>query len=659
MAEQPPRKTANQKLLENVRALRAQNAPKERIQDEIDYWKPKVAAESADERKLSGLETVAALGSKAAGGATFETFDEGASLLGSDTDTQRFLQRQVEQEHPVLSAGANILGAVANPVRFLKAAPAAASFVAKAARVLGEGAAQGAASGFGAGEGNPAERAISTLKGATAGAATAGAIGGAAKTLGASTRKLGQSLGLTAPKIEEFASRIPDDDIAAAQQKLAQIKSRRLGDEAMVADLLPQGEGALRQAATSNRTVRKTVDTELRGRSNRLANTADDRFSEYTGTQPSSARKSIEELDAEAAQRAGPHYKAAADEAAYRGPAVPEPRLTVAQRAELSTQGVPADKLPPTDAIDEALGLPFVQQRIGQLKQAPRSRFANASDDDHGLLDQVYKDIGRQIRSLDRKDWSLKEDLIQQRAILADALTSRAPSYRQALSEFADPMGRKDAFLAGNKREPADVIPSNLAGLDKGETAAFKEGKASLLRQDVPNMEIGEMARFQDVLAPIATREKADVFRATFGADALREYQRDLLEMAGLQRMKAGGNESTTTDKFLEQLQGEPEAIVGVVKALLSGNPIQAVTGAVPMKALDRLRNSKQGATNAEFLMRRGDAAERALEELLGIRNAAKTTPPSPIPFGRDRMKARPDARNAVSRLTGASAGRP
>lgn len=650
--EQPP-KTIAQKLRENLAHLRARGASREELQGEINRAQSAMDRVSADERKLSGAETFAALGSKAAGGATFELFDEGAGLLGSDTGTQRFLQRQVEEEHPVLSAAASITGAIANPVRFLKAAPKAASLGAKALRVLGEGAAQGAASGLGAGEGGSADRAFSALKGGTAGAATAGAIGGVAKGLGAGSRRLGQTLGLTAPKIEEFAARVPDEDITSAQKKLSELKGRRLGDEAMVADLLPQGEGALRQAATSNRTVRKTVDTELRGRSNRLANTADDRFSEYTGTQPTSARKSVEELDAEASQRARPFYQASESEA---GAAPKVERLTPQNRSELQGMGVTP---PAGDAIDEALALPYVQTRIGELRKAPRSRFANAADDDHAMLDQVYKDIGRQIRSLDRKDWSLKEDLINQRAILADAITSRAPSYRQALSEFADPMGRKDAFLAGNKREPADVIPSNLAGLDKAETSAFKEGKAALLRQDVPNLEIGEMARFQDVLAPIATREKAGVFKATFGEQAYKDYVADLLEMAGLQRMKAGGGESTTTDKLLEQLQGDPDAIVGVVKSLLSGNPVSAITQSVPLKALDKLRNSKQGATNAEFLMRRGDSAERALEELLGMRTAAKATPSRPVPFGRNRQNARPDIQNTIARLAGATAGRP
>lgn len=650
--EQPP-KTIAQKLRENLEHLRKTGASREQMQAEIDRARTAYDAQTAAERKLSPAETFAALGSKAAGGATFELFDEGAQLLWSDTDTQRFLQRQVEEEHPILALGANILGAIANPVRFVKAGAPAAKLGEKALRAVGEGLAQGAASGFGAGEGDALDRAGATAKGATAGAVATGVIGGGTKALGGAGRKLGEQLGLRAPTLERIAQDIPDEDIVTAQEKLQRLKDRRLADEAVVADLLPQGEGALRHAATTNRAVRGDVDRTLRARANRLANRADDRFSEYSGTQARSAAKSLQQLDDEAAARAKPLYEAAEAEAA----AAPKvDRLSPENRAELRAMGV---EPPAGDAIDEALALPYVQQRIGELKKAPRSRFANVADDDHQLLHEVYTSIGRQIRALPREQWSLKEDLIQQRAILAEAIESRAKSYGPARAEFADPMARKEAFAMGYERTPADMIEGQMKGLDNAESSAFREGKAALLRRDAPNLDIGEMARFQDVLAPVASKEKAAAFKATFGEQAYKDYVADLLEMAGMQRMKGGAGESTTTDKLLEQLQGDPEALVGAVRSLLSGNPIAAVTQSVPLKALDRLRSSKQGKTNADFLLRRGQDAERALQELVGMRRAARQQPTTPIPFLRNREHARPDIQRALARLAGAAAGRP
>jgi hypothetical protein len=543
-------------------------------------------------------------------GATFGLLDEAVGLFDEDAkNEQRFLQEQFSEENPKTAFASEVLGSIATPGSIFKAAPKAAGVVRKAGTMLAEGAAQGGLAGFGNAEGSLEDRLAATGRGATVGSVAAGVIGGATRGGARLYQRAGEGLGLKAPTLDELVSKIPDDDIATARANLSRLKGRNLAHEATVADVLPQGEGALRQAAVAGgREVRKNVDTNLRQRMNRLANEADDRFSDYSGTQRQSARKSIEDLNEEAGARAKPMYEAAEEEAAtFKF----------------------ADDAAPEFKIGDAIQLPYVQQRVAQLKGAPRSRWAKAADDDHKLLDQVYKDIGQEIRSLPREKWSLKQDLIQQRALLAEAMTVRAPSYKKALSEFADPMGRRDAYEMGSKRAPADIIPSEMKGLDAAEVAAFKEGKAQLLRQDVPNLDIGEMARFQDVLAPIASREKAAVFKATFGDKAYKEYVTDLLEMAGLQRMKAGAGESTTIDKALEQLNAEPEAIAGMIQSLLSGNPVGAITQAVPLKALDRLRNNKTAKVNADFLLRRGEPeVRRSLDELVTMRVKNNATGP-------------------------------
>lgn len=603
----PTPKPAAQKMLENIRALRAQGAPPERIKEEITYWRGRIEAESAEERKLSGVEKVAAVGSKMGSGATFGLLDEAVGLFDEDAkNEQRFLQQQLSEENPGVAMAAEIAGSIATPGSFLKVPAKGASWLRRAGTVVGEGAAQGAAAGFGNAEGSLEDRLGATAKGAGIGSIAAGVIGGAVRGASRIAQRGGEGLGLNAPTLDELVSRIPDDDIVSARQNLSRLSGRKLAHEATVADVLPQGEGALRQAATAGgREVREKVDSELRQRMNRLSNEADDRFSGYTGTQRQSAKRSIEDLNEEASQRAKPHYKAAEEEAAnfkFADDAAPEFR------------------------IGDAVQLPYVQQRIAHLKSQPRSRFAKAADDDQKLLDQVYKDIGQEIRALPREKWSLKQDLVQQRALLAEAMTVRAPSYRKALDEFADPMQRRDAFELGNKRAPGDMVPSQMKGMDPAEASAFREGKAALLRQDAPNMDIGEFARFQDVLAPVASREKVEVFKATFGDKAYKEYVTDLLEMAGLQRMKAGGGESTTIDKALEQLNAEPEAIVGMIQSALTGNPISALTQRIPLAALDRLRNNKTAKVNADFLLRRGEPeVRRSLDELVTrrVRNNA------------------------------------
>lgn len=658
MSEQPP-KTIVTKMRENLAYLRSKGASRERIQQEIDRWKAELDTVSASERELSPAENIAAMGSTMASGATFGMFDELAGLFGGEDakDTQRFLKKQFAEENPGEALTLEVMGGLAVPGSLLRQAPRAAPFAAKALRVAGEGAAQGGLAGFGNAEGDVMDRIGATTSGATAGAVASGAIAGVGKGIARVGRNVLDRFGVSAPNaartMETMADRLPDEDIATARENLARLRGRVLSDEATVADVLPQGEGALRQAATENREVRKSVDKALRQRSNRLANRADDRFSLHTGTQRQSGRKSIEQLNEEASERARPHYAAAAREAAD---APPVQRISAADRNALAALGVAADKLPPSDAIDEALALPYVQQRMAALRSAPRSRFASVADDDHGMLDQVYKDIGKQIRSLPRDQWSLKEDLIHQRAILADAITSRAPSYRTALSEFADPMARKDAFTAGATPTPADMVPSEMKGMDAAETASYKEGIASRLRRDVPTLELGEYARFADVLAPVANREKAETFKAAFGEPAFKEYVTDLVEMAGLQRMKAGAGESTTVDKILEQLQTEPEAIVSTFAQMLRGNPMAAVAQFAPTNAvgrtLDRLRNSKSAQQRSDFLLQQGDdKVSAALDLLERLRREGK------LPRRTDWRDI--DVSRAGARQAGAVAGRP
>lgn len=646
--------TPYEKLKANLDYLRKRGASPARQKQEIEKFRQSQERISAEERKLSGVEKVAAVGSKLGSGATFGLLDEAAGLFGDDEkDVQRFLQNQLREENPGVALAAEVAGGLAVPGSIFKAAPKAAGFARKAGTVLAEGAAQGGLSGLGNAEGGLDERVSAALKGGAAGGATAGALSGVTRGLSRVAGRAGEAMGLTAPSLDDLVNKIPDEDITSARQKLTDLRGRNLAHETTVADVLPQGEGALRQAATSNRAVRKNVDTELRSRSNRLANEADDRFSQHTGTQRQSARKSVEELNEESATRAKPFYKAAEEEAASAGPSQ---RLTAAERKQMAEMGVPADKIP-SDAIDEALALPYVQQRITQLRAEPRSGWVKKADDDHALLDQVYKDIGRKIRSLDRKDWELKGDLMKQRAVLVEAITSRAPSYKKALSEFADPQARREAYELGSRKAPADMVPSELSGLDAGESAMYREGKAQALRRDVPNLDVGEFARFQDVLAPIATREKAAVFKATFGEKAYTEYVKDLLAMAGLQRMKAGAGESTTVDKLMEQLQGDPSAISGMIAELLRGNPMAAIAKAAPVgrvgQLLDRLRNSKVAQTNADFLLRRGDAnVTKSLDELVAMRQAGQRSTGRSYRGQRGRR-----ALGVTARIVGGNAG--
>lgn len=666
---QNPKPTAYQKLAAQLQLLRSRGASRERIQQEIDHFKTAMDAKSKAERALTGAEKVAGFASKMGSGATFGLLDEAVGVFDEDAkNEQRFLQKQFSEEQPAVAFGAEVLGSLAMPGSVLKAAPRTAKILprvtreagrmlpkvslGKAGTVLAEGAIQGGLAGFGNAEGDVGDRLGETATGAVMGSVAAGALGGAAKMAGKTVGNALDRVGVRTPRqartMEQIADGLGDTDIAAGRARLAELQARRLGGETMVADVLPQGEGALRQAATSNRTVRSTVDTELRERSNRLANAADDRFSEYTESPRVSGDKARAERLKKAQDEAGPLYEQSRAEAAAYDPAVSEPDFV----------------------MPEVLKRPRIQAAVRRVIADDPERFAGNVFADpklsHDVLDQAYKDMGEDIRYLTSKVRAKTATAAERRSVkrmirdrdkLKAAISVRSPTYPKALDKYAGEIAHRDAYDLGSQRAPADMIPEQMAALEPATVPDFKQAKAEALRGRVPNQDIGEFARFSDVLKPIGTREAAETFKATWGEKAYREYVADLLEMAKLQRMRGGVGESTTVDKLMEQAQGDPEAIASFLRNALTGDVGGALRSAAAgsskvTQVLDRLRRSETGRQRAEFLTQRGDdKVKAALDYIEKLRAEGK--------LPRPRNWKRPNVTAATARIAGSAAGQP
>jgi hypothetical protein len=153
-----PEKTHAQKMHENVLALKAQGAPLERIKEEIDYWGGKMAAISAEERKLTPLQKV---------GAAAQTFSDASTLglggLMTDAITARsgdqfranrqarkFAKGQFADENPGAALASELTGAFATPLvaagGLLKAGQGAGR-LARAGIAVGDAAIQSGISG--------------------------------------------------------------------------------------------------------------------------------------------------------------------------------------------------------------------------------------------------------------------------------------------------------------------------------------------------------------------------------------------------------------------------------------------------------------------------------------------------------------------------------
>lgn len=729
-----PPKTIATKLRENLAYLRSVGASREEIMQEIARAKDAMDRVSAEERKLSGAEKVAAVGSKVASGATFGFFDE----LSGDKDVQRYLQSQLSEENPTLALGAEIAGGLAVPGSVFKAVPSLARGASTGARlarhgrqaatVLGEGAVQGGVSAIGNTEGSLEDRLRAAPEGAAWGAGLAGGISGTARGVSAARRATAARRGVDTPTLDEMVRDIPEDAIARARTRYSELEARGLGDEAKVVDVLDDGEGLLRAQRTANKDVAKTIDSELRSRSNRLANLSRDRFAERTGTERRSLQRTERELADEAQRESRPFYEASEREALDRQPVVEElPAIETAQsppkdlrtavREFHESKGIAAkrgegtveqqrarralerhaaeaerpavrgesrpreivrtesglDPTPPDvmERVRTAVELPSVKEAIERVRRdAPYSTLPAT---DHRVMDQAYKEIGEDIRTLrDRRasrtitveERRELKRLVEQRKALRGALKARSEAYGTALDKYADPMGRLEAAKLGAQNTPADVIPLELSELadDAGEVAAYKQSKANLLFGNTPNPDLGEFARFSDVIAPVANVEKAATFRALWGDDAYREYLGDILEMAKMQRLRAGAGESTTVDKMIEQMQANPD-LMEAAGELLRGNVMGAARRGMMGMGLDRLLSSKRNAQeNASLLLRGGRDVPRTLDDMVRIRSLA-SEPYWPAllknrGFGRDWLPTRDLVKNAAAREAGAVVGR-
>lgn len=621
-----PEKTVAQKMRENLAYLRSKGASRERIQQEIDRWDAELQQESANERKLSGAEKVAAVGSKMGSGATFGLLDEAVGLFDKDAkNEQRFLQKQLEEENPGVALGAEVLGGLAMPGSFLstparlaKTATTAAK-IGRAAKVagtvIGEGAIQGGLSGAGNAEGSLEDRLEGAMQGGIAGGATAGLISGVGRGVRVARGAAAARRGVHTPTLDELVLKTPDEDIAAGKQRYAELQARKLGSEATVADVLPQGEAALRAQATASKGTRSKVDATLRDRSNRLANMADDRLSEHTGTERMSGAKGRAERLKNAQEEAAPLYEQSRQEAAAYDMTSAEPDFT-------------------TPVV---LQRPRIAQAVKRVIRDDPERFGGDIFSDpkisHDVFDQAYKDMGEEIRYLQSKvkaktatasERRSVKRMIRDREHLKTAISVRSETYPKALDKYAGEIAHRDAFDMGGKNTPADMIPDEMAVIDPATVPDYKQGKVGTLRANIPNADLGEFARFSDVLAPVANREKAEIFKATFGEKAYKEYLADLLEMAKLQRMKAGAGESTTVDKLIEQMQANPD-LLQIAGELAQGNFMGAAQRGLLSTGMDRLLSSQKNASkNADFLLRSGDDVPKTLEEMVGLRTAAQ-----------------------------------
>ncbi len=466
---------------------------------------------------------------------------------------------------------------------------------------------------------------------------------------------MGRKAGVTvAPLSQSLASKSlsPVSDYMAARWNVDRLEKLGLADKATLADVHPQGEGALRAASTANKSVRKETDAFLGNRANELANRADDAYSTATGSGREGADKSIADFVAERKQKASPVYEQAAEEGAAFDNLVNTMKQTPSKAW--------------SQKVTTAYNDPVVERTLGVVKgmedPATRRRLQHTYPVLAAIRQEISADIGAEMQaapSAARR--STLRGLRLAREKVDNVLSEMAPSHAKAVEIFSDESELLDAFNTGKmagKQDPS-LIAADVAeragtpsadALRKGHSAAFRD-------LTVPNVDLKEFARMHDLTSPIKTKDAANRFKSAFGDEAYNQYKDQLLGMAEMAKLRAGKGESSTIDKLIEQADTDPFALAQLVGMLSTGN----IAGAAKSGALSGITNSIGNLTKRSAIAVKNAGELRAQPGAQGLRKLLDD-------LQQGQIQAQiPTAQRGVlnrslatgSRLAGSAVGRP
>ena len=378
---------------------------------------------------------------------------------------------RISQANPYAKVPGEVIGAIlsfAIPAGWLGRAAQVATKAPKAYRAMqvmarspvALGAAEGALTGFGAGEGGIAERAETALTGALTGAA-----GGKLGQMGADavTRTYGRLASPAARGRASVLRRAQQDDITP---DLMRTEAARLGPEGRLVDI-EQGKNLRGLGGTVTRkpgAAGRRADAFLEGRVETTRDTLSDVVSGMAGRK--SRTKSLADLTKAQKEAAQPLY-----DAFYKSGPVNAARLEQM-----------ADQIPV----------------VGAAARRARRTGGTIDFSDPKFVDRMYKRLGDEGSAAYRAGRSSESlDIADIKAQFAEAA---GPTYKQAVKAFAGPAAVKDAFEAGGSfaRKEADQIAAELAELPPKLREAYRQGAGAALLRKMDDVTTGA-----DASAPI------------------------------------------------------------------------------------------------------------------------------------------------------------
>lgn len=557
--------------------------------------------------------------------------------------TYRGNEKQVRDENPWLSLGADIGGALLPGLGMAGAVAKGGSLASQAIRGMMAGAMSGGTYGFMEGEGGLNNRIMSGVKGA----AIAAPIGGAAPVVGNLTgravdnatdwwaaRQFGNA---AAPQlgVSPLAARTVRDLVAMDDPAAMQAAMRRAGGDAMLADAGGTLTGALDATMTmpgaGPRIARERIDQRAADAVFGINSALDNTMGPALGVNTTQAgiREATEATRKAAydAAYAQPINYASAQGQALLGLAnrIPASAIEYANKL-MRARGETSSQIMAEIADDGSVKfsrLPDVRQ-WDYIKQAVDA--LGRQGDGNGLmggqtpLGRAYEGLARDVRN---------------------SVKGLVPEYGRALDAGADTISRVRAVEFGSTLlQPGttrEVVAETIDGMSRAEMAALRQGVRSQIDETLANVRAVasdqniDARQAQAALAAMSSDAAKQKLRMILGDDfAALEPQIDRAAVALGLRAAVATNSKTAGRGIMGEVLNEsttPGAVRSGQPLQAGRNAWQAMTGATP-EALSRLR-AKTRAELADLLTRRGEGPQilRTIEDI-----ASRTAPGTAAP---------------------------
>ena len=524
------------------------------------------------------------------------------------------------EAHPVLSTGAEIIGAMALPVGgILKGATVAA----RAARGSAVGAATGAAFGAGTAEGGLEDRAKGAATGAAFGAvggaaapvAIEGAIRGGRAAVNALSKAGAPIRGAVNPK-QEAATRVAE--AIQSDNRLGQGLPKALASGAQragvpVANIDRGGETTQRLARSAINTspeggakINQFIDSRFEGQGERITSAIDGLF----GGKRKSAFQRREALQVAAEKERSPLYRKAYEDG-DRAIVTDELRRLISTSKTLGT----AMKAAEDKGMDAAAIRGFggfntkIDVTNDGLVKFGRGKSGQPTFPNLAFWDATKKQLDQAARVAARsganEDAAVFQELSRQ---LRKELDKAVPSYAKARSKAAEFFGAGDALEAGQKfatsrRIKPEEAAAQIKGMTKAERELFAEGFADELITKVS--QTGER---RNVVQSIYNSPDARLRIRTALGDKRANELEARMRLEGLMDLARRAQGNSTTARQLVEL-GFAGSAGGFAGFTSGGDPLTIGLSALAGKAGGRIANRSRDAIGREVskLLTSGD----------------------------------------------------